>query len=408
MTKYDLPFEELTGSVLLQLKEQKYMDSTLKLYQIRYGKIQKFLSETGRMNYDKNAGMEFLAQLHVKQSTFSAYKCAVRRLDDYIDGKPFRFHYDNSLPSGPDCFSAILERFLLSCQNLGNRPATVKAKKRTVGMFLDIVEINGCIDLSALTVTLVSRAILVLGNIDRLGDIRHFLQFLYDNEITQSNLSYAVPRSHKRRQIIPSSYTIEEIQKIENVIDTSTDAGRRDRAIILLITRMGLRSGDVVSLKYTDINLSDGYLNIIQEKTKFPLRLQIPKDVIAALIQHIENTKTKNDDGYIFHGLSAPYGRITTGIIRNALNKYLALAGIDIAGRKHGPHALRSSLASSMVNDGASYETVRKILGHTDPNMIKHYARIDVEKLRLCAIEPPNPTGLFQDLLEGKKVISHV
>ena len=62
----------------------------------------------------------------------------------------------------------------------------------------------------------------------------------------------------------------------------------------------------------------------------------------------------------------------------------------------------------SMVNDGGSYETVRKILGHTDPDVIKHYAKTDIENLRFCAIAPPVPSGLFNDYLSGKKVISHV
>lgn len=61
-----------------------------------------------------------------------------------------------------------------------------------------------------------------------------------------------------------------------------------------------------------------------------------------------------------------------------------------------------------MVNDGASYETVRKILGHSDPDVIKHYAKTDIENLRLCSIEPPAPSGVFEDYLSGKKVIDRV
>lgn len=84
------------------------------------------------------------------------------------------------------------------------------------------------------------------------------------------------------------------------------------------------------------------------------------------------------------------------------------VAGINISGKKHGPHTFRSSLASSMINDGVSYETVRKILGHSDPDVIKHYAKTDVENLRFCSIEPPTASGIFSDYLSGKKVISHV
>lgn len=55
-----------------------------------------------------------------------------------------------------------------------------------------------------------------------------------------------------------------------------------------------------------------------------------------------------------------------------------------------------------MVNDGAACETVRRILGHSDPDIIKHYAKIDIENLRKCSIVPPPPTGRFGDYLNGK------
>ena len=96
-------------------------------------------------------------------------------------------------------------------------------------------------------------------------------------------------------------------------------------------------------------------------------------------------------------GRTVGSGRITTSIIRHALNECFAAANVNTAGKKHGPHAFRSSLASSMVNDNASYEVVRRILGHSNPDVIKHYAKADIENLRMCSIDPPIPTGIFHD-----------
>lgn len=59
-------------------------------------------------------------------------------------------------------------------------------------------------------------------------------------------------------------------------------------------------------------------------------------------------------------------------------------------------------LASSMVNDDISYETVRKVLGHSSNNAVKHYARIDVEKLRRYSLTPPAPAGRFHAFLYGE------
>lgn len=207
---------------------------------------------------------------------------------------------------------------------------------------------------------------------------------------------------------MPTVYSPEEISKVEASVNTDTLTGIRNLAMIRLATRMGLRSGDIAKLKWSEISFSTGNISIIQEKTDQPLTLQMPQEVADSLLLYLENIKKSSDDGYVFHSMSAPYGRITTSIIRHAVNDSFIAAGIDTSGKKHGPHAFRSSMASSMVNDGGSYEMARRILGHSDPNVIKHYARTDIENLRLCSIDPPAPSGLFFDYLSGKKVIGDV
>lgn len=67
-------------------------------------------------------------------------------------------------------------------------------------------------------------------------------------------------------------------------------------------------------------------------------------------------------------------------------------------------HSLRASLASSMVNDGISYETVRKVLGHDSPNAIRHYARLDIQMLRHCALACPAPSGTLHQFLKGGRI----
>ncbi|MBQ7522502.1 MAG: tyrosine-type recombinase/integrase [Clostridia bacterium] len=91
--------------------------------------------------------------------------------------------------------------------------------------------------------------------------------------------------------------------------------------------------------------------------------------------------------------------------VRHIVNNCIISVNIDVNGRKHGPHALRSSLASSLVSGGVPYDTVRKILGHSDPDAIKHYVKTDIERLRRCAIDPPEPAGIFFELLDGRRQV---
>ena len=131
----------------------------------------------------------------------------------------------------------------------------------------------------------------------------------------------------------------------------------------------------------------------------------MPECVSSALKAHISINDPSLMDGYVFHSMSAPYGSLTTSIIRHIVKVCIVSAAIDVKGKKHGPHAFRYSLASNLVSGGTSYDTVRKILGHTDPDAVKHYVKTDIERLRKCALSPPEPTGVFLDLLCGRRHI---
>ena len=227
------------------------------------------------------------------------------------------------------------------------------------------------------------------------------MKYLVVEEKLETDYSTLIPH-YSKPYVIPSVYSIGEIRRIEESIDTSTIRGKRDYAIILLASRMGLRSGDIVKLKIEDIKGKDE-LNIIQQKTGNTLHLPLIDEVSSAIADYL-TVRPLSVAKEIFLSTCAPYNPISTGTIRNSLKKYIIDAGIDIGNRKKGPHALRSSLASSMVNDDISYETVRKVLGHSSNNAIKHYARIDVEKLRQYCLAPPKVSGNFKAFLDREVI----
>ena len=407
MTQKAVSFNELMDGVLDQLRINGYMESTLTIYRRTYSRIRVFINRFDTDFYTPEIGAKFLADTKVKKSTASAYACAIRRLNDFIESKPFRSHHDCPHVQAPPEFTSILAEFLQECIDSGNKPATLQFKERTCGLFLDSLKKGGCTDLSCLDAGRVSRSLLTFSNKERYAVIRQFLRFLADKSITETDLSGIVPH-YRRRKNLPTTYTPEEIARVEYAVDTSTDTGKRNLAIIRLATRMGLRSGDIARLKLTEIDFCNGVINITQEKTGIPFSLQMPSDVFDTLTAHVKNDTRSSVDGYVFHCMVAPYGRISTSIIRHAINDSFATAKVDTSGKKHGPHAFRSSLASSMVNDGTPYEVVRRILGHSDPDVIKHYAKADIENLRMCSIDPPVPTGLFGSYLSGKEVVPHV
>ena len=192
--------------------------------------------------------------------------------------------------------------------------------------------------------------------------------------------SYIVPK-FKYPNPIPSVYSIEEIRQIEAAVDRSTPRGKRDYAIILMTTRLGIRAGDIVKMFLEQLDFHNSRITLLQSKTGVSLSLPMVSELRYALLDYIENGRRKSPDPHVFLSLYPPYSGFTN-----------ATPG-------------RSSLASSMVNDNVSYEAVRRTLGHTSPNAIKSYARVDAEHLRPYSLEPPPATGQFAELLYGKKAV---
>lgn len=408
MKEKTLGFEELSDGVIKQLREQHYKESTLIVLRRTFNRIHQYMKTVGVEHFSHEVGQRFLSSLHVSESYRSFFVCAIRRLEDYANGRPYRSHHGEHSESIVPVYSPILQDYLSQCRDKGNKTLTIEAKRKACTQFLNHLEKSGYSDISQITLEAVTQALLAYENKDNLARTRQFLKYIHEAGYVQTDFSSIVPR-YKRPVPVITTYTPAEIKRLEDAIDTSSITGKRDRAIILLASRMGLRSGDIVKLRWSEIDLKDGYISLIQEKTSVPLSLRMPEDVIAALSDCLCISEPCDvNDGYVFHKFKAPYGPVTTGILRHVLNKYIHMAGIDIRQRKHGLHALRSSLASSMVNDGVSYETVRRILGHSDPDVIKRYAKANIENLRLCSLDPPKAQGLFADYLSGREAIGRV
>lgn len=390
-------FEELKQKVLNQLREHHYKDSTITNYARIYNRIGNFMSSNGYEIYTKEVGDRFLELLEHKENCI----CPVRRLNDYISGIAYRCHYSTYQQTAA-LFDNVLNEYINHCRSKGNAVCTISIKEKVCACFLNTIYEMGCSNLALLDTRIVSKVLLTFTGKNKLDLIRNFLNYLYREDLITSDFSAIIPKL-KRKVPVPTVYSIPEMIKIEFSINRETRKGIRDAAMIRLATRMGLRVGDIAKLKWDEIDFSSRMLTIIQDKTKQVLSLEIPDDVYEAL--YLNRNSSIDDpvqDEFVFHGLSAPYARVTSSIIRHAVDEYMEKARIDVGDRKHGPHAFRSSMATSMINTGTSYETVRKILGHSDPDVIKHYAKTDIERLRTCSIESPDPIGNFADFLSGE------
>jgi integrase len=175
------------------------------------------------------------------------------------------------------------------------------------------------------------------------------------------------------------------------------------------MSRYGIRACDVAVLTFGDIDFENNRLRFTQQKTDDPWECELLPEVKTALQNYINNVRPNIKKSInVFMKLAPPYAPVDNNIVNRMINVQFLQTEIENSGRKHGSRAFRSSIASNMINDGVSTEIVRKVLGHGTKHALKHYARIDVESMRLCPVPVPKPTGAFSEILSARKAVSRV
>lgn len=403
MPEQNNSFVKLKTELLKKMEDRGCTPTTITGYKYQCNSIFKWLSDNGFDCYSEEGGKRFLQYYqseHGENQYYFALRTVVQRLNDLLNGTWADVHSDKGRHFLlPDAFAEIADRYCDWNDSTGHASGTIYNKRYAVSWFLDELSKQNCKSLEELSPMSISQACIKISDHKLWGEIRVFLRYLMEFEHVKSDYSTIVPH-HSRPYVIPSVYSVGEIKKIEESIDTSTVLGKRDYAMVLLASRMGMRSGDIVRLRIEDV-LNRNELDIIQKKTGKNLHLPLVFEVKLAIDDYLSVRPPAQTD-LLFINVYAPYNPVTTSTLRAALGKYIIQAGVDSGNRKKGPHALRASLASSMINDEISYETVRKVLGHSSSNAIKHYVRIDIEKLRRYSLTPPPPVGGFHRFLYGE------
>lgn len=220
--------------------------------------------------------------------------------------------------------------------------------------------------------------------------IRQFCSFLYKKGLTPINLSYIlVGNNFTHREKLPTVYNSDEIKQIENSIEQSSVVGKRDYAIFLLASKLGLRSSDIAALTWNNIDWDNGKITLYQYKTKTPVELPLLRDVGEALVTYARDARPKSHLKQVFLSAKSPYRPMSSRSVNGAVSKIIKSSGIDIAGRRFGPHSMRHSLASNMLCQGISLPTISSVLGHESTQTTMEYLRVDVVNLRECVLDAP-------------------
>jgi site-specific recombinase XerD len=237
---------------------------------------------------------------------------------------------------------------------------------------------------------------------DTLIDLRGFFKFLFEKGIIPTDISTFIPRDNYQMQAkLPAYYTEEEIEKLLKSVDRGNIVGKRDYAILVLASYLGLRASDIAHLRFENLHWAQNTIILRQYKTGKNISLPLLPVVGNALLDYIQYGRPKSGEQYVFLLVISPFLPIRPQAIAGLINRRFSYAGLKSTTRRHGGHALRNSLVKELLNNKQSLPVISEVLGHKNTSSTRHYIRIDTGSLGQCALEVPMVNPLFYDQKGG-------
>jgi integrase/recombinase XerD len=221
--------------------------------------------------------------------------------------------------------------------------------------------------------------------------LRSFLGFARYLGDVQLDLAAAVPCvANWSMSAIPRAIAPDQVRRLLDQVNRRTAAGRRDYAVLLLLARLGLRAGEVVSLNLEDIDWKAGTVTA-RGKGGRRIELPLPAEVGAAIAGYLQDGRPASSCRRLFLRIRAPYRGLRGSssldcIVRRAIRRF----GIDAPST--GAHQFRHGLATEMLRHGASLGEIGEVLGHRSAETTKIYTKVDLVALRTLA--EPWPGGV--------------
>ena len=220
--------------------------------------------------------------------------------------------------------------------------------------------------------------------------VRAFVRFLGVTGRCPPGMEHAIPGfaawplSSVPRFLVP--------EDVERVIGSCADdaQGRRDRAVLLLLARLGLRASEVAQLKFADIDWRNGCITVCG-KARRQESLPLPQEVGNAILLYLNQGRPPLRVPEIFTSVLAPIRPLTRAAVTQIVRSALCRAGIKAP--VNGAHVLRHSAATSMLRNGALLASVGAVLRHRSPMTTAHYAKVDFGLLSEIAQPWPEATS---------------
>ena len=345
--------------------------------------ILQYMKQRGLVDFTEEVGEKCMLTFHDEGTVTFHHRDLIKSVDVLINV----LKYDN------------LEYFESLKRKGVSEKKTIPTYKRIISNFVEYLFSQGIVNTDGIDEEILVRYIESREHRQReyIGNTRRFLSYLYKKGLIERDFSYYLSGLGKKfkRSRVPSFYTPEEIGKLEESISRSSSVGKRDYAMVILCSRMGLRVSDVANLSFKNIDWENNIVSLVQYKTGNPLSLPLLPIVGNAIIDYLRYARPKSDSKKVFLSCRPPYGELTPGAVHLAIAVAFRNSGVEFGNRHHGGHALRFSLAQRMLDKSTPIPVISETLGHTESDMTRTYVRIDLTHMRSCVLEVPETKDSF-------------
>lgn len=399
--------EELTREVSLELERRNYGQAYILEAIAFWERLKRWCSEVQRRHFSKAIGYRYLDEVlgfHILPCrNISVYKKkhlrAVKMLVSFMEEGCFEFRSPRVEPKYNEELTPWVIGFLDASKERGSSRSTLEGRRRMLLRFSGFMDSEG-LELVRLDVVRMEKFFLSLplsGSTvnDYRSVMKKFFDFLFEQGAIGKNLRGFVLKGSRspEPQKVMDTYTEEEIRTMLSKMDRSSAIGKRNYVVVLLAASYGLRSGDITSLRFSEIDWKTSQIRIVQDKTKEPLELPLFASIGNAIINYWQNgrpTEAKDDTIIVSHMKGTIGERLKSPTIHSIVSA--AFSSADIPGwreKKHGAHSLRHSLATNMLKRNVSLPIISTVLGHRSTETSKTYIGVNIDRLRVCSLQIP-------------------
>jgi site-specific recombinase XerD len=391
------PIDEQIQTCLDTIKQLDFKESTIKRHRRHLLHLEDYMRSKGQNYYSENVGekyqLDLITEGDTKDYKLKEIRHSINLLNDILNHVPVRKKRVclKTFPL-PGEFGKHIEVFLEQVR-IESRPSdkTMRMYMTALSHFAVRMQ-QDRIRPDNLDNIAIGRFISSLQNTQLrvCVPVRRFLRYLFATKVIITD--YSIPlydiKCH-RAEKLPSIYNNEEIRMMDASIEKSSPSGKRNYAIFLLASRLGLRASDIPLLQFNDLDWDKNVINLIQCKTQKKIELPLLNIIGEAIIDYIRNGRPKSDSKTIFLTAKAPYTPISVPGISSIVSHIIYKAGIDTKDRHHGSHCLRHSLATRLLKQGTTLPVISDVLGHSDSQTTMTYLNVDINGLLRCSLDVP-------------------